>query len=86
MREQDAAYTQGFCPSSEIATDRHLGEPKIDGVVAVRSGSEWKFPLTLVRVSLPLFQREPTTSNSMPPITLVKLDDYWRILLKTPSR
>jgi hypothetical protein len=79
-----AAQMNRICPSSETAALRHLADPKINSVVAVRSGSEWKSPLTLVLVSLPPFQGDPVSPNPRPPVTLVKLDDHWRILLKTP--
>ena len=81
-----ATYSQPDCALPKTAVDPQPGQPKIIGVDSLPAGQEWKKPLTLVLVILPLRDQGQASANSRPSIALVDFGGQWRVLPKTPIR
>ena len=61
-----------------------LSDPKIQKVVAVPAGGEWKRPFALLTVAL--FDEGQTPPKPRPPIMLVEFGGDWWILPIHPHR
>lgn len=79
-----AMHLQDICEESPIETHPRLGEPKIQKILAVPMGGEWKRAFTLVTIAL--FDQGQTPPKPRPPLMLVEFNGDWWILPKMQGR
>jgi hypothetical protein len=79
-----ATHLQEICDGSPMETHPRLGDPKIQKVVAVPAGGEWKRPFTLVTIAL--FEQGQIPPKPRPPVMLIDFRGDWWILPRGPGR
>jgi hypothetical protein len=77
-----------YCASGRPGRALPIGEAMTGDTVVVPAGNEWKRPLLVSRMTFRCVDSTPPGAvvNDGDPITLVKFNGVWRILLIVPGR